>query len=131
MPSPDADVLVRGYRRRLNIMTASTYLKPSDTDPDAIFVLRQARRQDPVNMVEASQNGSTPKSTMPDAVYGFIGLGNMGFGMAKNLRASMPKQCKLVVCELSTERRDEFISSVKGLVEAADSPRSIAEQCVR
>ncbi|KAI1612668.1 3-hydroxyisobutyrate dehydrogenase, variant [Exophiala viscosa] len=80
-------------------------------------------------MVEASQNGSTPGSTMPDAVYGFIGLGNMGFGMAKNLRASMPKQCKLVVCELNTERRDEFASSVVGLIEVADSPKSVAEQC--
>ncbi|KIV83068.1 hypothetical protein PV11_05128 [Exophiala sideris] len=80
-------------------------------------------------MVEASQNGSATTSAMPDAVYGFIGLGNMGFGMAKNLRASMPKQCKLVVCELNAARREEFISSVDGLIEAAGSPRSIAEQC--
>ncbi|KAK4934956.1 hypothetical protein LTR10_023893 [Elasticomyces elasticus] len=79
-------------------------------------------------MVEASQNGSATTSAMPDAVYGFIGLGNMGFGMAKNLRASMPKQCKLVVCELNAARREEFISSIDGLIEAADSPRSIAEQ---
>lgn len=68
---------------------------------------------------------------LPDAVYGFIGLGNMGFGMAKNLRKSMPTQSKLVVCELNTIRRDEFISTVDGLVEAADSPRELAETCVR
>ncbi len=74
---------------------------------------------------------SKPSSRLPNAVYGFIGLGNMGFGMAKNLRASMPEQCKLVVCELNTQRRDEFISLVDGTVEAADSPRQIAEHCVR
>jgi hypothetical protein len=69
--------------------------------------------------------------SLPDAVYGFIGLGNMGYGMAQNLRASMPKECKLVVCELNTRRRDEFIAANKAFpVELADCPRSIAEQCV-
>jgi 6-phosphogluconate dehydrogenase (decarboxylating) len=68
---------------------------------------------------------------MPEGTYGFIGLGNMGFGMAKNLRQSMPKSSTLVVCELNTERRDEFISSVSGSIEAVDSPRAVAEKCVR
>ncbi|OQU95877.1 NAD binding domain-containing protein [Cladophialophora immunda] len=79
-------------------------------------------------MVETTQN-STIGSNLPVAIYGFIGLGNMGFGMAKNLRSSMPKQCKLVVCEVNAGRRDKFISSVDGLVEVAETPRSIAEQC--
>ncbi len=75
------------------------------------------------------ENG-TANAAMPHAVYGFIGLGNMGFGMAKNLRESMPKDCKLLVCELNTARRKQFVSSVGGLVETAESPKEIAEQCV-
>ncbi|KAL6249907.1 hypothetical protein RBB50_003763 [Rhinocladiella similis] len=74
------------------------------------------------------ENG-TANAAMPHAVYGFIGLGNMGFGMAKNLRESMPKDCKLLVCELNTARRKQFVSSVGGLVETAESPKEIAEQC--
>ncbi|KIW50439.1 hypothetical protein PV05_12026 [Exophiala xenobiotica] len=79
-------------------------------------------------MPELVQNGTSAKA-MPQVVYGFIGLGNMGFGMAKNLRASMPKACKLWVCELDPKRRDEFISSVDGLIEAADSPKDVAKHC--
>lgn len=43
--------------------------------------------------------GST--SGPPDANYGFIGLGNMGFGMAKNVRQKIPSSSKLIVCELN------------------------------
>ena len=68
--------------------------------------------------------------TMPNATYGFIGLGNMGSGMAKNLRATMPEPSMLVVCELDEKRRNDFISSTKGLIEIADTPREVVEKCV-
>lgn len=67
---------------------------------------------------------------MPNATYGFIGLGNMGSGMAKNLRAKMPKQSRLIVCELDEMRREDFVSSTEGLVETANTPRELAEKSV-
>lgn len=80
-------------------------------------------------MAETVHN-ATSGDGMPNSVYGFVGLGNMGFGMAKKLRASMPKQCRLVVCDINTKRRDEFMASVDGLVETAESPRQVMETCV-
>ena len=80
--------------------------------------------------MSATTSDDASSEDMPESVYGFIGLGNMGFGMAKNLRASMPKSSRLIVCELNTGRRDEFISSVTGLIQAAESPRELAEKCV-
>ncbi|KIW10289.1 hypothetical protein PV08_11251 [Exophiala spinifera] len=79
-------------------------------------------------MPDTVQNGTTA-TAIPHAVYGFIGLGNMGFGMAKNLRACMPKHSKLLVCELNITRGQQFVSSVDGLVEAVECPKDIAEQC--
>lgn len=66
----------------------------------------------------------------PEATYGFIGLGNMGWGMAKNVRQKIPSKCKLIVCELVTSQRDDFTSKVDGLIETAETPKDIAEQCV-
>lgn len=68
--------------------------------------------------------------TMPNATYGFIGLGNMGSGMAKNLREKMPQQSLLIVCELDKKRREDFLSSARGLIEVADTPREVAERSV-
>lgn len=64
---------------------------------------------------------------------GFIGLGNMGFGIAMNVRKRLPPSSKLVVCELDKARRDEFIQQAKehGVVENAETPKEIAERCVR
>lgn len=67
---------------------------------------------------------------MPTGTYGFIGLGIMGFGMAQNLRAKMPMDSTLVVCELVEIRREKFIAETDGLVRVANSPREISEQCV-
>jgi hypothetical protein len=80
-------------------------------------------------MSAAAPNGVSGH-TMPDANYGFIGLGNMGFGMAQNLRAKMPKQSTLIVCELDEKKRKDFVSSVEGLVEVADTPRELVERSV-
>ena len=65
-----------------------------------------------------------------DATYGFIGLGNMGMGMAKNVREKIPATSKMLVCELVRAQRDEFCSTTEGLIEAVDTPKAIAEQCV-
>jgi 3-hydroxyisobutyrate dehydrogenase len=66
----------------------------------------------------------------PDATYGFIGLGNMGFGMAKNVRQKIPASSPLIVCELNKSARDEFCSTIEGKIETAENPKEIAEKCV-
>ena len=71
-----------------------------------------------------------PLASPPDATYGFVGLGNMGFGMAKNVRQKIPASSKLIVCELVKSQRDEFCSTVEGKIETAESPKEIAEKCV-
>ncbi|KAK3723002.1 hypothetical protein LTR37_002148 [Vermiconidia calcicola] len=65
----------------------------------------------------------------PDATYGFIGLGNMGFGMAKNVRQKIPSSSKMIVCELVTSQRDEFCKTVEGDIETAETPKELAEKC--
>ena len=66
----------------------------------------------------------------PEATYGFIGLGNMGFGMAKNVRQKIPSSSKLIVCELVKAQRDEFVSTIEGDIETAENPKEVAEKCV-
>ncbi|KAI0404348.1 3-hydroxyisobutyrate dehydrogenase, variant [Xylaria palmicola] len=69
-------------------------------------------------------------ATDPNTRYGFIGIGQMGWGMAMNLRQKTPKEAKMVICELSESRRDQFIQEVqaKGAVTVANSPREVADQ---
>lgn len=40
---------------------------------------------------------------MPSATttYGFIGLGQMGHGMAKNIRSRIPPSCVLLICDIN------------------------------
>ena len=64
---------------------------------------------------------------LPEKTYGFIGIGVMGWGMAKNLRAKMPTTSKMLLCELSQERRDQFVAETVGLIEVAANPREVAE----
>lgn len=66
----------------------------------------------------------------PHATYGFIGIGVMGYGMAANLRAKIPKSSKLIICEVNKARREQFFAENKGLLEVAHSPREVAEQAV-
>ncbi|KAI0191714.1 3-hydroxyisobutyrate dehydrogenase, variant [Xylaria flabelliformis] len=62
--------------------------------------------------------------------YGFIGVGVMGWGMAMNLRQKIPKEAKMVICEINESRRNQFIEEVqsRGVVTVANSPREVAEQ---
>lgn len=66
----------------------------------------------------------------PEATYGFIGLGNMGFGMARNVREKIPASSKLVVCELVTSQRDKFVQEAPGDIETAETPKEVGERCV-
>ena len=68
--------------------------------------------------------------TAPNVTYGFIGLGNMGFGMAKNVRQKIPSSSNMIVCELVKSQRDEFCSTIEGKIETAETPKEIAEKCV-
>lgn len=49
-----------------------------------------------------------------------------------NLRQKAPKEAKMVICEISESRRNQFIEEVqsKGIVTVANSPREVAEQSV-
>ena len=62
--------------------------------------------------------------------YGFIGIGNMGYGMASNLRAKIPKASKLIICDVDTARRDKFIaeSSEHGVTVPAQDPKEVSEE---
>ena len=80
-----------------------------------------------VNGVAHTVNGL---SSVPRGTYGFIGIGVMGYGMAANLRAKLPKSTKLVICEVNQERRDNFFAKEKGLLEVARSPKEVAEKSV-
>lgn len=73
---------------------------------------------------------STAMPSPPNAIYGFIGLGNMGFGMAKNVREKIPASSKLIVCELVASQRDKFVQDVEGDIETVETPREIGERCV-
>lgn len=73
-------------------------------------------------------NGHTK---VPAVTYGFVGLGQMGWGMAANLRTKIPKSSVLIVCELVESRRTEFVKKTKGLIQAVNSPREVAEKAVR
>ncbi|KAK5624341.1 hypothetical protein RRF57_000057 [Xylaria bambusicola] len=68
--------------------------------------------------------------TDPSIRYGFIGVGVMGWGMAMNLRQKIPKEAKMVICEISESRRNQFLQEVqsKGAVKAANNPKDVAEQ---
>jgi 3-hydroxyisobutyrate/3-hydroxypropionate dehydrogenase len=69
-------------------------------------------------------------STLPNATYGFIGIGVMGWGMAQNLRKKMPKSSTLLICELDKPRRDKFVAETQGFMEVANFPKEVAEQAV-
>ena len=81
--------------------------------------------------MEAPSTNDSGLNVVPDVTYGFIGIGNMGFGMAQNIRAKVPKASKLVICDTNKARVYEFFATVKWNLEAAASPREVAEKAVR
>ena len=67
-----------------------------------------------------------------NTTVGYIGLGQMGYGMALNIRRKLPKSAHLVVCELVEQRRQQFESEAGyfGSVESVASPKEVSEKAV-
>ncbi|KAI1304568.1 3-hydroxyisobutyrate dehydrogenase, variant [Xylaria venustula] len=65
----------------------------------------------------------------PGIRYGFIGIGQMGWGMAMNLRQKIPSQAEMVICEICETRMNLFVQEAqsKGAVKIANSPKEVAE----
>lgn len=59
-----------------------------------------------------------------------IGLGNMGYRMAKNLRSELSADSALVVCEVVQSVLDKFVGETKGLIRVANTPKEVSEQSV-
>ncbi|KAG0650786.1 3-hydroxyisobutyrate [Hyphodiscus hymeniophilus] len=76
----------------------------------------------------SNHSTSASQGSPPPVTYGFIGLGVMGFGMAQNLRAKLPEESTLVICEIVEKRRDQFMAETQGLLKVASSPKEVAEQ---
>ncbi|KAK2745365.1 hypothetical protein FQN55_006271 [Onygenales sp. PD_40] len=65
-----------------------------------------------------------------DATWGFIGLGQMGYPMARNLRSKIPKSDTLVICDANAETTQRFLREDSGglKVEVAANPHQVAEK---
>ncbi|GAM85083.1 hypothetical protein ANO11243_030860 [Dothideomycetidae sp. 11243] len=68
---------------------------------------------------------STSRSVQ--ATYGFIGLGQMGYPMAVNLRTKLPSSDQVIVYDINTEATGRLQKEHKG-VEVARSAREVAEK---
>ncbi|KAA8652811.1 uncharacterized protein ATNIH1004_001718 [Aspergillus tanneri] len=70
-------------------------------------------------------------STVP-TTYGFIGLGQMGHGMAKNLRLKISSSNKLFIYDIDPAAVQRFVSEFGdgGNVVATSSPKEVAEYSV-
>jgi 3-hydroxyisobutyrate dehydrogenase-like beta-hydroxyacid dehydrogenase len=66
--------------------------------------------------------------------YGWIGIGNMGYGMAMNIATKKPQKSKLFIYDVNSEQMEKFVvdASAKGVegVETAKTPREVAEHAV-
>ncbi|KAF2396544.1 3-hydroxyisobutyrate dehydrogenase mitochondrial precursor [Trichodelitschia bisporula] len=62
------------------------------------------------------------------ATYGFVGLGQMGYRMAKNLREKLPTDDVLIVQDINQAASKKFAEELTGFnVVVAESPRQVAE----
>ena len=60
----------------------------------------------------------------------YLGLGNMGYRMAQNLRSKLPADSELVVCEVVQSVLEKFVGETHGLVKVANTPKEVSEQSV-
>lgn len=76
---------------------------------------------------------------MPDVsaevkTFGWIGIGNMGYGMAMSLASKMPPSARLVVNDINTTAVDKFIAEAdsKGIkgVSKSGSPKELMAEAV-
>ncbi|OJD27971.1 3-hydroxyisobutyrate dehydrogenase [Blastomyces percursus] len=62
-----------------------------------------------------------------DATWGFIGLGQMGYSMARNLRSKIPKSDTLIICDVNAKTTEQFVQEQPDLkVKVATSPQQVA-----
>lgn len=68
--------------------------------------------------------------SLPDVTYGFIGLGVMGFPMARNLQRCIPTRSRLVICEINEAVVKRFVSEMPPghQVSVAATPKEVAAQ---
>jgi len=62
------------------------------------------------------------------AVWGFIGLGRMGYPMAKNLRAKLPATDTLVIQDVNLDATKKFLGEHSEGVIVAENVREVAEK---
>ncbi|KAK2687235.1 hypothetical protein QWA68_014267 [Fusarium oxysporum] len=76
---------------------------------------------------------------MADITWGFIGLGNIGYPMAINLRKKMPKSYKLIIHDVNSSAMNRFAEQVHAMrdrnaadypyrFDIADNARQVAEK---
>ncbi|KAK3075842.1 hypothetical protein LTS18_013969, partial [Coniosporium uncinatum] len=68
-------------------------------------------------------------SSSTQATWGFIGLGQMGYRMAKNLSAKLPKEDTLYINDVNKAAMEAFKKEIAADadVKIASSPREVAE----
>ncbi|KAJ6096373.1 Dehydrogenase multihelical [Penicillium sp. IBT 16267x] len=98
------------------------------------------RRWPPTSQFSSAQPFSTTQHR--DATWGFIGLGQMGYNMAKNLRAKIPASDTLLVRDVNEAAATRFVTEVREIarnsgagpdkyrVEIATNAREIAEKSI-
>ncbi|TVY39556.1 putative 3-hydroxyisobutyrate dehydrogenase, mitochondrial [Lachnellula occidentalis] len=81
--------------------------------------------------LQYGQRRSFSASMGRQAQYGFIGLGQMGYNMARNLQASLPSTDTFRIFDVNAESLEKFANETKGnsgaAVEIGASPRDTAE----
>lgn len=67
---------------------------------------------------------------LPGVTYGFIGIGVMGFPMAQNLRKRIPRQSRMIICEINEAAVKKFLSDTSpgDQISVASTPKEVAEQ---
>ncbi|KAK3202711.1 hypothetical protein GRF29_154g449594 [Pseudopithomyces chartarum] len=85
------------------------------------------RRSAPVAVRQASRRCFSNSQNL-QANWGFIGLGRMGFAMAKNLRAKIPAEDTLFVQDVNTAASKKFLEENPQGVRIADNVREVAEK---
>ncbi|KAJ5918684.1 hypothetical protein N7454_009828 [Penicillium verhagenii] len=96
------------------------------------------RRLPPASQFNLTREFSTTRHR--DATWGFIGLGQMGYNMAKNLRAKIPASDTLIVRDVNEAAAKRFVEEAQEVarnsgaganesrVEIADNARQLAEK---
>ncbi|EXJ94391.1 3-hydroxyisobutyrate dehydrogenase [Capronia coronata CBS 617.96] len=89
-------------------------------------LLSSALRRSPSQLYSGIRHFTS--STTREASWGFIGLGAMGYPMAKNLRAKIPEGDTMTIFDINTTSLDKFAQEAtpSGVV-VAKSPREVVE----